>query len=101
VRTRACFEVLGLPETASAQEVKLAFRDRALLHHPDRGGDPTQFQRLRLAYAEALALASRPKVCQTCAGRRTVQLASGFNTLKRTCPACRGTGLAEEKTDAE
>ena len=44
---------LGLPETGvPAEEVKRAFRDLALRHHPDKGGDPALFVALRAAFDE-------------------------------------------------
>ncbi|MDQ4503285.1 J domain-containing protein [Sinomonas sp. ASV322] len=44
------YEVLGVPVTASAQEVKAAYRRAARVHHPDHGGDPAEFRRVTLAY---------------------------------------------------
>lgn len=33
------YEVLGVPEVASADEIRAAFRRLAFIHHADRGGD--------------------------------------------------------------
>ncbi len=45
------YEVLGLAPTASAEEIKTAYRQLAKLHHPDRdGGDAAQFSRIQDAY---------------------------------------------------
>src|SRR5262245_27741748 len=49
-------EVLGVPEWATAEEVKQRFRELALLHHPDHGGDPHEFMRIKIAYDELLRL---------------------------------------------
>lgn len=49
-------EVLGVPDWASAEEVKQRFRELALLHHPDHGGDPQEFMRIKAAYDEMLRL---------------------------------------------
>jgi len=48
--------VLGLDATAGLQEVKQAFRDLALLHHPDKGfeSDDDTFRAVRLAYQQAI-----------------------------------------------
>jgi hypothetical protein len=46
--------VLGLTARASAEDVKSAYRRRALTLHPDRGGDAVQFRALHAAYEEAL-----------------------------------------------
>lgn len=41
---------LGVPASATAQEIKTAYRRLARTHHPDRGGDEAKFRRLTEAY---------------------------------------------------
>eukprot|EP00930_Biecheleria_cincta_P072173 TRINITY_DN59610_c0_g1_i1.p1 TRINITY_DN59610_c0_g1~~TRINITY_DN59610_c0_g1_i1.p1 ORF type:complete len:848 (-),score=153.58 TRINITY_DN59610_c0_g1_i1:142-2685(-) len=43
-------DVLGIRQGASAEEVRTAYRERALVAHPDKGGDAQAFCRLRRAY---------------------------------------------------
>ncbi|HEY0981247.1 MULTISPECIES: hypothetical protein [unclassified Schlesneria] len=50
----AFMEVLGLLPPYEAADVKAAYRAKALLAHPDRGGDPADFNRLKDAYDQAL-----------------------------------------------
>lgn len=52
------FAVLGVPATASAREVKRAYRRKVKQVHPDHGGDREEFERLREAYAAAKRRAS-------------------------------------------
>ena len=47
---RDYYEVLGVNKSASADEIKKAFRKSAIEHHPDRGGDETKFKELNEAY---------------------------------------------------
>ena len=42
--------VLGVSAHATADEIRRAFRRRALATHPDRGGDRTAFELLVLAF---------------------------------------------------
>lgn len=51
--TAAAFERLGLAPTATPEEVRSAYRERVKAVHPDQGGDPEAFRRLREAYAVA------------------------------------------------
>ena len=45
------YSILGLEKTASADEIKRAYRKLASQHHPDKGGDTARFQDIQAAYA--------------------------------------------------
>ncbi|HUO61980.1 MAG TPA: molecular chaperone DnaJ [Candidatus Bathyarchaeia archaeon] len=48
---RDYYEVLGVGKSASADEIKKAFRKQAVQHHPDKeGGDETKFKEINEAY---------------------------------------------------
>lgn len=44
------YSTLGVPKTASADEIKRAYRRLASQHHPDKGGDVKKFQEIEQAY---------------------------------------------------
>lgn len=44
------YEVLGVKEDATDQEIKTAYRQKSMEHHPDRGGDEKRFHIVNLAY---------------------------------------------------
>ncbi len=44
------YALLEVAATASAEDVKAAFRKKALEHHPDRGGTPEAFMAMKRAY---------------------------------------------------
>jgi len=44
------YSVLGLKRSASDEDIKQAFREKALETHPDKGGDPNEFRKVREAY---------------------------------------------------
>jgi hypothetical protein len=51
------WHVFGLdPDTASQEDVKIAFRELVKVHHPDAGGDPRVFERLQKMKESVLAL---------------------------------------------
>lgn len=47
--------ILDVAEGATPTEIKRAYRAKALLTHPDRGGDPDAFRAVQRAFEEALA----------------------------------------------
>jgi molecular chaperone DnaJ len=47
---RDYYEVLGIGKSASADEIKKAFRKAAVEHHPDKGGDEAKFKEVNEAY---------------------------------------------------
>jgi DnaJ-class molecular chaperone len=44
------YETLGVPNGASNEEIKKAYRRLASAHHPDKGGDTGKFQEIQSAY---------------------------------------------------
>lgn len=87
------FETLGLPESATPDEVKARWRELASEHHPDKGGDGETFDEYRKAYEKALVEASQPKPCDACFGSGKKSVQRGFNQIKLPCAACNGTGV--------
>jgi DnaJ-class molecular chaperone len=82
------FAALGLSDSASLEEVKLAFRQRAQELHPDHGGDPMEFEALQAIYNEAKQEVLSRK-CPTCHGTGKVQHSVGFSSIDMPCPTCR------------
>jgi DnaJ-class molecular chaperone len=44
------YEVLGIQPGASEDEIKKAYRKKAMKHHPDKGGNPEEFKKIQGAY---------------------------------------------------
>ncbi len=44
------YDSLGVPKDASADAIRAAYRKKAQAHHPDKGGDVSQFQAIQTAY---------------------------------------------------
>lgn len=56
--TTAAFALLGLETDATESEIRSAYREKVKRVHPDQGGDPETFRRVRDAYATAHAHAT-------------------------------------------
>ena len=50
IQRQQALGVLGLPPTATPQQIKRRYRSLAKRYHPDRGGDQRQMQRIIAAY---------------------------------------------------
>jgi len=44
------YDILGINKNASQEEIKKAYRKKALEHHPDKGGDESKFKEASEAY---------------------------------------------------
>ena len=44
------YEILGVSKDATNEQIKKAYRKKALEHHPDRGGDQDEFKKVNEAY---------------------------------------------------
>lgn len=53
--------LLGVSSRATEEELKAAYRKKAIETHPDRGGDAETFRRVVAAYAEARRRIKKPK----------------------------------------
>ena len=40
------YDVLGVSENATQEDIKKAFRQKSKEHHPDRGGNEEEFKRI-------------------------------------------------------
>jgi DnaJ-class molecular chaperone len=93
----AAFEALGLPDTASASEVRIRWKALAQRLHPDRGGDAQAFMAMKENYETALAVAQSPRTCQACHGLGYTTVARGFNAINMPCRWCGGAGVTKDE----
>jgi preprotein translocase subunit Sec63 len=58
VTTANWWNILGVSQNASLTEVKHAYREMCKTHHPDVGGNESDFVRITEAYEQAISLMS-------------------------------------------
>ena len=44
------YQLLGVSAASTLEQVRIGYKEKALLHHPDRGGDPFQWAQIQKAY---------------------------------------------------
>ena len=44
------YQILGIEKHASPEEIKKAYKKAALIHHPDKGGDPEMFKKVQKSH---------------------------------------------------
>lgn len=49
VNTTEFYQLLEVTKDATTEQIKKAYRKKALKEHPDRGGDPERFHRIKQA----------------------------------------------------
>lgn len=76
-------EVLGLQPGASEADIRFAYKRLAAKHHPDKGGDAAEFQRIVTAYKVLTR-----SVCADCGGDGFIYVRNGSFTRKTECPTC-------------
>ena len=47
---KKAFEILGIKQGSSPQDIKSAYRKLAMKHHPDKGGDEVKFKEINEAH---------------------------------------------------
>jgi len=50
VDNKALYEILEVPLTATTEEIKKAYKKKAMKNHPDKGGDPEKFKEIAGAH---------------------------------------------------
>ena len=93
------YKVLGVHHDISDREIIDRYRDLAMVHHPDRGGDMDEFTQLNEAYHTLKDYRKRElydnilrirNACPTCLGSELVKRRVGFTKSKIVrCPDCR------------
>ncbi len=92
-------DILGIELPTELRLVKSAFRKKALLYHPDRGGDPKAFRDIEQAYRELIKHSEILKsigspIKATVNGKLLTDLGKGYpiNVSAKTCENCEGRG---------
>ena len=55
------YDILGIQQNSTENEIKKAYKDLSLVHHPDKGGDIELFSIINKAYRTALMVSKAVK----------------------------------------
>ena len=55
------YEILGVSKNSTKEDIKKMYRKLAMKHHPDKGGNPEQFQEINNAYDELTSDKPKPQ----------------------------------------
>ena len=86
------YQDFGITPEARPVEVKAHWRDLASRLHPDAGGDPKEFDRMRQLYNKIIESA---RICKACGGTGRTMKQAGFAQLPMPCETCGGKGEFE------
>ncbi len=90
------YEILGIPDNASEEEIKKAFRELAKKYHPDRpGGDAEKFKKI----VEAYRVLSDRKLRQEYDQKRKIQTGFTFGPFEDLSEYLRRQFFADEFED--
>lgn len=87
------FELLGVSEDVTLDDLKERFRAISMEKHPDHGGDTAVFQDLLAAYRRLERVLKQPKSCDDCHGSGKMRVQRGFTSVKIVCTGCNGQGV--------
>jgi hypothetical protein len=82
---RRARRVLGVRKSAGPDEIRRAFRARALVTHPDHGGDPLAFAEVRSAFEVLRAAPSVAPTAPSMPARSAVRV-DVFDSPRRPTP---------------
>jgi DnaJ-class molecular chaperone len=96
------YATLGVPPSATVEEVRQRYYELAKELHPDKGGDPEKFKIVLLANEDLTVRRQqtkrqwlmRPDLCKGCEGEGTTEISIGWAERRRIlCIECNGTGV--------
>jgi len=87
---------LGLPSTATLEELRLRWKALAFELHPDRGGKLDDFVDFKAAFDDAErflgGIDTNADKCLQCKGSGLIGYATGWTQVRFLCQFCGGTG---------
>ena len=95
LKVESLYDTLGVARTASADEIKKAYRKKLLHDHPDKGGSKATFQRVKAAY-DVLGDENRRSLYDQCGFGDENKENAGQGAPKFVTPSRRGRGLSGE-----